>query len=59
MCILEAAEEEGIYLAEINMDVLRDYCAHEVMGNKYRHPEKYKELCLSVKNSTGDCKIND
>lgn len=59
MCILEAAEEEGIYLAEINMDVLRDYCAHEVMGNKYRHPEKYKELCLTVKNSTGDCKIND
>lgn len=41
MCILEAPEEEGIYLAEINLEMLRDYREREVMGNKYRHPEKY------------------
>ncbi|MCD8337820.1 MAG: hypothetical protein LUD18_11255 [Lachnospiraceae bacterium] len=41
MCILEAPEEEGIYIAEIDMDLLRDYREHEVMGEKYRHPEKY------------------
>lgn len=41
MCTLEAPEEEGIYLAEIDMDMLRDYREHEVMGEYYRHPEKY------------------
>lgn len=41
MRILEAPEEEGIYLAEIDTDMLRDYREHEVMGEKYRHPEKY------------------
>ena len=41
MCILEAPEEEGIYIAEIDMDLLRDYRENEVMGGKYRHPEKY------------------
>lgn len=44
MCVLEAPEEEGIYLAEIDMDMLREYRADEVMGNKYRHPEKYGVL---------------
>ena len=42
MCTLEAPEEEGIYLAEIDMDMLRDYRKHEVMGEKYRHPDKYR-----------------
>ena len=41
MCILEAPEREGIYLAEINMDMLRGYRAREVMGCKYRHPDTY------------------
>lgn len=41
MCILEAPEEEGIFVAEIDMDLLRNYREHEVMGEKYRHPEKY------------------
>ena len=41
MCILEAPEEEGIYVARIGMDMLRDYREHEVMGNKYRHPDRY------------------
>ena len=41
MCILEAPEEEGIYVARIDMDLLRDYREHEVMGGKYRHPDRY------------------
>lgn len=51
MCILEAPEEEGIYLAEIDMDMLRAYRKREVMGNTYRHPGKYSEL---VKVSHGE-----
>ena len=41
MYICEAPEEEGIYLAEIDLDMLRDYREHEVMGEDYRHPDKY------------------
>lgn len=44
MCILEAPEDEGIYLAEIDMDMLRNYREHEVMGNKFRHTDKYRRL---------------
>ena len=48
MCVFEAPEEEGVYLAEIDMNMLRDYREHEVMGAKYRHPDKYR--ILSAKN---------
>lgn len=44
MCIFEAPGEGGVYLAELDMDMLREYRAGEVMGNKYRHPEKYGGL---------------
>lgn len=44
MCVLESPEEEGIYLAEIDMDLLREYRKHEIMGDKYRHPDKYEIL---------------
>ncbi|WP_242972599.1 carbon-nitrogen hydrolase family protein [Lachnoclostridium sp. An169] len=44
MCILEAGEKEGIYVAEIDLDELREYREHEVFGKEYRHPEKYREL---------------
>ena len=44
MCILEAPEEEGIYLAEIDLEMLRDYREKEVMGSRYRHPNKYGAL---------------
>ena len=44
MCVLEAPGEEGIYLAEIDMDRLRRYRRDDVNGNKYRHPEAYGEL---------------
>ena len=44
MCILEAPGEEGVYVAEVDMDQLREYRAHEVMGNNFRHPETYGSL---------------
>ncbi|OHD37267.1 MAG: hypothetical protein A2015_09820 [Spirochaetes bacterium GWF1_31_7] len=42
--IIEAGEEEGIYIATFDIDSLRDYRKREVHGNAYRHPEKYKIL---------------
>lgn len=47
-CILEAGEEEGIYIADFDMDMIRSYRAKEVHGNAYRRPEKYG-LLLSNK----------
>ena len=37
-CLLEAGGEEGIYLAQLDMDLLRDYRRREVHGNSYRRP---------------------
>ncbi len=44
MCVFEAPEEEGVYIARIDLDLLREYRANEVMGNKYRHPEQYRSI---------------
>ena len=41
MCILEAGGGEGIYIAELDLEQLRDYRKNEVHGNAYRHPMKY------------------
>lgn len=43
-CILEAGEDEGIYIGELNIDMLREYRRREVHGNAYRRPEKYQIL---------------
>ena len=45
-CILEADGKEGIYIAQFDMEMLREYRKTEVHGNTYRRPEKYK-LILS------------
>ncbi|MBO4450728.1 MAG: carbon-nitrogen hydrolase family protein [Clostridiales bacterium] len=50
MCILEAPGEEGVYVAEIDMDMLRTYRENDVMGDKYRHPERYGIMIESGKN---------
>lgn len=42
--IIEADEEEGIYLAEFDMDRLRAYRKRETWGNAYRKPSKYNLL---------------
>lgn len=44
MCILQAGEEEGIFIAEIDLDLLREYRACEVHGNAYRRPHLYGAL---------------
>ena len=41
MCVFEAPEGPGVYLAEIDLDQLRRYRAEEVMGDRYRRPEAY------------------
>ena len=41
MCVLEAPGEAGVYVAEIDMDMLRKHRESDVMGDKYRHPERY------------------
>jgi len=40
-CVCEADESEGLFMAEIDMEMLRKYRAREVHGNAYRRPEKY------------------
>lgn len=40
-CILQADGREGIYMADLDLEQLRDYRRREVHGNAYRHPEKY------------------
>lgn len=40
-CILQAGEEEGIYVTELDLEQLRSYREREVHGNAYRHPAKY------------------
>lgn len=40
-CILQADGKKGIYLAELNLEQLRNYRKREVHGNAYRHPKKY------------------
>lgn len=42
--IIEAGEEEGIYIADFPIDIIREYRKNEVHGNAYRHPQKYKLL---------------
>ena len=39
-CVLETPEEEGIYLATLNLSMLRSYREEERPG-AWRHPEKY------------------
>ena len=44
MCILEAEGSEGIYTADIDLDMLRRYRSREVMGNAYRKVAAYGKL---------------
>jgi predicted amidohydrolase len=44
MLIIEAGEAEGIYMAEFDIEKLREYRKREVWGNAYRKPKKYSLL---------------
>jgi hypothetical protein len=39
--IVEAGEEEGVYLAPIDLDALRAYRTYETEGNAFRKPHRY------------------
>ena len=47
--IIEAGEEEGIYMATFDIEELRKYRSREVHGNAYRQPTKYKILLSEEK----------
>lgn len=49
MCVLEAPGEEGVYVGSINMDELRKHRENDVMGWKFRRPEKYDILLQKEK----------
>jgi len=44
MCVFEAPETEGIYLVEVDLDLLRNYRENEIMGWKYRKAKSYQLL---------------
>ena len=43
-CLLETPGEEGVYIADVDMDFVRGYRNSEVHGNAYRRPWKYSIL---------------
>ena len=43
-CLLEAGEEEGVYIAELDLSMLRRYRQSEVHGNAFRRPALYGPL---------------
>ncbi len=47
--ILEAGEDEGIYIADFDIEKIRDYRKNEVHGNAYRRPWKYSLLVSEEK----------
>ena len=47
--IVEAGEEEGVYMASFPLDDIRAYRSREVHGNAYRRPKKYQLLVSEEK----------
>lgn len=41
MCVFEAGNGEGIFIAKLDLGLLRDYREREVWGSKHRRPELY------------------
>lgn len=40
-CLFKAGEEEGVFIAGLDLDMLRRYREKEVHGNAFRRPDKY------------------
>ena len=54
MCVFEAPGSPGVYVAELDLDKLRTHRSEDIMGDKYRHPEKYGILSdINVRNVIG------
>ncbi|MFO7919007.1 MAG: carbon-nitrogen hydrolase family protein [Anaerolineae bacterium] len=43
-CLVEAGEEEGVYIATFDLEAIRAYRQREVWGNAYRKPGRYEDL---------------
>ncbi len=39
--VVEAGEQEGVYLASFDLDAIREYRARELWGNAFRKPHRY------------------
>lgn len=48
-CLLQTDGREGVFLAELDLDMLRRYRNEEVHGNTYRRPRLYSLLCSEEK----------
>ncbi|MCR5737109.1 MAG: carbon-nitrogen hydrolase family protein [Eubacterium sp.] len=54
MCVMEASGEPGVYIATLDLDMLRTHRSNDVMGDKYRRPETYGVLAdVNVKGIIG------
>ena len=49
-CILESNGDEGIFIADFDMDMIRQYREKEVHGNAFRRPKKYGLLIDESRN---------
>ena len=41
MCVFEAPGDPGVYVAELDLDALRAHRKGDIMGDKYRRPDRY------------------
>ena len=41
MCVMEAPGEPGVFIATLDLDMLRTHRSNDIMGDKYRRPETY------------------
>ncbi len=48
MFLVEAGEEEGIFMASFNIEKLREYRKNETWGNAHRKVNSYKEILSNV-----------
>lgn len=46
MLLLDALEAPSIYMAELDLDLLRAHRAREVHGNAFRRPDRYRALVV-------------
>jgi predicted amidohydrolase len=44
MLVVEAGQTEGVYLAKLDLDALREYRQKETWGNAFRKPDRYHIL---------------
>ncbi len=42
--VFEAGDGEGVYLATLDLEALREYRGRETMGDAYRRPGAYRRL---------------